>query len=597
MRKTFTAFVVLCFAAAAVAGTGAKQHIHKIDKSKRPWAIVGDEPLPVSIGKAKPGYTSNAIGPGEVLMESTYDYGSNGGVLSNIVDYGDGTIAIARMGATTLPPLTSPDRGTFFSFFDGTTWSPMTKVEQVRRGWSNLATLADGRSVVSSHVANEINVDAVKGLGIWTSTIAASSTTVAPQWPRMTVDEQDNIYIVSTLNDAGGALFGVVYPKEVAVSSDDGVTWSFTVLMPDTATRVPSFAPDDQAIASQGNNAAVVVAETGNDIHLWTSTNNGATWSYRKLTDNPVTLPPEGSADLPAGSCDVAYDNNGNLHIFFETYLGLPDSAGNILLYESTGSGIYHWSEATGVNEVVDFSDIPGADQEINPFAGNLGFSDQTDIDGNVVFQPQVGFDTNNNMYLMFGSFRPNDFDPDSAHYTDVYAIGSADGGATWGPVVNVTDSPQSEDNWASLAKNIGNELRFVYSSDGSTGNAVQGNGVEPTTYLYYSFPTANIPLTPGAVDGRPNSGVPASFALHQNFPNPFNPSTSISFDLSKSSNVNLSVYDVNGKLVATLVNGRIEAGKHSVAWNAGKNIPSGIYFAKLQSEGLNSVLKMTLLK
>lgn len=592
MRNLFTAMLCLCFAAAALAGTGAKQSLHKIDKAKQRQLIRGDEPIPAP-QTAGALYKTNAIGPGVLLMESTYDYGSNGGVLSNIVDFGDGTLAVGRMGATTIPVT---DRGTYYSYFDGTTWSPMTKVEQASRGWSNLSALADGRNVTVAHIANEVNVDALKGLGIWTSSVTGFSTGTRAIWPRMTIDGQDNIIVVTTVDDAGGNIVGVPYPKEVAISTDDGATWGYTILVPDTTARVPSFAPDDQDIASQGNNVAVAVAETGNDIHLWTSADNGATWTYQNLTNNPTTLPPGTSADLPAGSCDVIYDKNGNLHIFWESYTGLPDSAGTAIdLFESGTAGIYHWSAATGVTEVVDFNDIPGSDQEIGLFSGNLGAFDQHNVDGNVVCQPSAGVDADNNLYLLFAAFRPNDFDPDSAHYTDIYAIGSADGGANWGPVTNITDSPQSEDLWASLAPNVGDSLRLVYSSDGSTGNSIQGGGAAPTSYLYHAVAKSNIVLT--SVSDRPASGVPASFALHQNFPNPFNPATNLTFEVAKPAEVNLSVYDVNGKLVATLVNGLVQAGHHNVTWNPAKSVSSGIYFAKLKSAGFSQVTKMTLMK
>ncbi len=592
MRKLFTATLCLCFAAAAFAGTGARQDLHKIDKAKRQQMIRGDEPIP-AIPAGRVLHKTNAIGPGVLLMQSTYDYGSNGGVLSNIVDYGDGTLAVGRMGATDAG---TTDRGTYFSYFDGTTWSPMTKVEQVRRGWSSISALADGRSVTVSHIANEVNVDALKGLGIWTSSITGNIGAAADQWPRLTVDGKDNIIICSTTNATVPPVTGVGLIKSVAVSRDGGATWSFQYLWPDTSTRKPSFSADDQDIASFGDKVAVVVAETGDDIHLWTSSDNATTWTYQNLTNNPRTLPPGTSADLPAGSCDVIYDKNGNLHIFWESYTGLPDSAGTgIDLFESGAAGIYHWSAATGITEVADFGDIPGSDQEIGLFSGNLGAFDQHNIDGNVVCQPSAGVDAQNNLYLLFASFRPNDFDPDSAHYTDVYAIGSGDGGASWGPVINVTDSPQAEDTWASLAVNVGDSLRFVYSSDGSTGNSIQAGGVAPTNYLYYAIAKSRIVLT-GVAD-RPISSVPNSFALHQNFPNPFNPATNLTFEVAKPAEVNLSVYDVNGKLVATLVNGLVQAGKHNLTWNPAKNLSSGVYFAKLKSAGFSQVTKMTLMK
>ncbi|MCK6562226.1 T9SS type A sorting domain-containing protein [candidate division KSB1 bacterium] len=589
MRKLFTAMLCLCFAAAAFAGTGAKQELHKIDKAKRQQMIRGDEPIPaVQTGRVL--HKTNAIGPGAFLMETTYDYGSNGGVLNNLVDYGDGTLAVGRMGAT---DAAATDRGTYFSYFDGTTWSPMTKVEQVRRGWSSIAALADGRSVTLSHVANEVNIDALKGLGIWTSSITGNIGAAADQWPRLTVDGKDNIIVCSTTN---ATINGVALVKSIAVSRDEGATWSFQYLWPDTSTRKPGFSADDQDMASQGDNVAVVVAETGADIHLWTSSDNATTWAYQNLTNNPTTLPPGTSADLPAGSCDVIYDNNGNLHIFWESFTGLPDSAGTAIdLYESGTAGIYHWSAATGIAEVVDFNDIPGSDQEIGLFSGNLGAFDQHNVDGNVVCQPSAGLDAENNLYLLFATFRPNDFDPDSAHYTDVYAIGSANGGASWGPVTNLTDTPQSEDLWAYLAPNVGDSLRFVYSSDGSTGNSVQGGGTGSSNHLYYAVAKSKVVLT--GVSDRPVSSVPASFALHQNFPNPFNPATNLTFEVSKPAEVNLSVYDVNGKLVATLVNGVVQAGKHNVTWNPAKNVSSGVYFAKLKSAGFSQVTKMTLMK
>ena len=89
---------------------------------------------------------------------------------------------------------------------------------------------------------------------------------------------------------------------------------------------------------------------------------------------------------------------------------------------------------------------------------------------------------------------------------------------------------------------------------------------------------------------------TPAKFELNQNYPNPFNPSTAIKFSLPTAGNVKLSVYNLLGQEVQTLLNGFMEAGVHTVNFNA-KNINSGIYLYKLEANGLTSVRKMTLLK
>lgn len=78
---------------------------------------------------------------------------------------------------------------------------------------------------------------------------------------------------------------------------------------------------------------------------------------------------------------------------------------------------------------------------------------------------------------------------------------------------------------------------------------------------------------------GVTTAGVPTGFALNLSYPNPFNPSTTIKYDLPVQSNVMLVVYDVLGRKVTELVNGTKEAGYHSATWNASE-MASGVYFA-----------------
>lgn len=89
---------------------------------------------------------------------------------------------------------------------------------------------------------------------------------------------------------------------------------------------------------------------------------------------------------------------------------------------------------------------------------------------------------------------------------------------------------------------------------------------------------------------------APNKFELAQNYPNPFNPSTSIKFNLPQAGNVKLSVYNLLGQEVQTLVNGYKEAGAHVVNFEA-KNLNSGLYLYKLEANGLTSVKKMTFMK
>jgi photosystem II stability/assembly factor-like uncharacterized protein len=93
---------------------------------------------------------------------------------------------------------------------------------------------------------------------------------------------------------------------------------------------------------------------------------------------------------------------------------------------------------------------------------------------------------------------------------------------------------------------------------------------------------------------GDQTSSVPKVFALYQNYPNPFNPSTTIRYSLPKSSYAQLSIFNILGQIVATLVSEKNVEGYHQITWNA--NVPSGIYFYRLQAGEFVETKKMILL-
>ena len=99
-----------------------------------------------------------------------------------------------------------------------------------------------------------------------------------------------------------------------------------------------------------------------------------------------------------------------------------------------------------------------------------------------------------------------------------------------------------------------------------------------------------------------PATPVFADFALHQNRPNPFNPSTEIRFEIpGEGSAIDLAVYDIAGRRVAGLASGFVAGGSHSVVWrgrdDAGRSVGSGVYFYRLEADGFVESRKLLLLK
>jgi hypothetical protein len=94
---------------------------------------------------------------------------------------------------------------------------------------------------------------------------------------------------------------------------------------------------------------------------------------------------------------------------------------------------------------------------------------------------------------------------------------------------------------------------------------------------------------------------IPETWALYPNYPNPFNAGTVIRYDLPHASDVTLDIYNILGQRMATLVDGREEAGSHMVSWDGrsrtGRTVASGVYFYRLVANGQVAMKKMTLLR
>jgi hypothetical protein len=132
--------------------------------------------------------------------------------------------------------------------------------------------------------------------------------------------------------------------------------------------------------------------------------------------------------------------------------------------------------------------------------------------------------------------------------------------------------------------QNPGHSLMYVYHK--------WDNGV-PTQYVEYpEFDPITVAMS-AVADG---ANMPTQFALDQNYPNPFNPTTEIAFDLAKSGRVALTIYNVLGQEVTTLIDREMDAGSHSVQWDA-SNVSSGVYFYRISAGDFNQTKKMLLLK
>ena len=187
------------------------------------------------------------------------------------------------------------------------------------------------------------------------------------------------------------------------------------------------------------------------------------------------------------------------------------------------------------------------------------------------------------------------------------------------GPAVHLTWITESEmENLGFILERVNDEGAWEEIASYLTHDALQGQGStsRQTEYHYReSVPSIGAKLNYRLIDVsykgvrtyhtlKPEDwtiDLPGEFALQGNYPNPFNPSTTIKYEIATDSQVSLVIYDVKGEIIQTLVSGRQSAGWYDISWNGqtsdGYTVSTGIYFARLVAGDHDQVIKMLYLK
>ncbi len=323
------------------------------------------------------------------------------------------------------------------------------------------------------------------------------------------------------------------------INPDEPTNWSTPVVMD----------PNDPDILYYGTDR---VYRTTNGANNWTSISPDLTDDIPGTRLGTVT-----TIDVAPTNSDVIYAGTDDSHVWVTT-----DNGTNWT--DISGTLPYRWVTRVKVdpnnenNVYVTFSGLRWHDPQSHVFKStNMGV-EWTDISSNLPDAPVNAFAVDNN-------------DPDRLYLgSDVGAFMSFNGGLSWQPIADGLPVVSVYDMKIHPVENylaIGTHGRSMYKID--LGQFV---------------------------DVKDRSAEVKGFNLSQNFPNPFNPSTNISFSVQHLSFVTLKVYDALGEEAASLINEEKSPGTYTINFNA-QNLSSGVYYYRIQAGNFTETRKMILLK
>ena len=381
----------------------------------------------------------------------------------------------------------------------------------------------------------------------------------------------DGGYVVSGMTAPLG--FSIVDVYLIKTDSSGNTLWTKTFPGSDTFKRNSVQQTSDGGYAVVGSTFTLVTFS--NDVYLIkTNANGDSLWAKTfggSNDDFGMFIRQTSDSEFAIAGVTTSFGAGNNDALLLKT-----NSSGNIIFSITSTSGENGSISPSGIVNI-----NYGSSQRFT-FSPNIGYRVDSVLVDEIKKDSLVGytFKNINSNHTISVKFKISSY--------SITAIAGSHGTVLPSGTVNV---------------NYGSSQRFTFSPNtGYHIDSVIVDGMQTDSTIGYTFydVTANhrivvkFALSTGFAELSNN--IPTVFSLHQNFPNPFNPTTEIKFDIPVDVFTTLKVYDVLGKEVATLVNGMETAGYKSVKFDA-TSLHSGLYFYKLTTPTFSQTRKLLLLK
>jgi hypothetical protein len=388
-------------------------------------------------------------------------------------------------------------------------------------------------------------------------------------------------------NPNAGITSGGAYRVAVSKSGNVGIFWQNSSTAGDPTDQALFFAQSKDGGATWPTTMTYIAEAPGNSTRQETD-NQGFTYSW-----------------TPGGSLDMWYDGDSAQFIYGGYYL---DAADNVFI---PASNTLYYVSGTDLSDTIPIANVSltgGAGAIPNSLDVHTGVLTDMQSNEHIEF-PSVARFNSNNFAVFYQTFIEGDTEDFGTPGTDtIYPYGNifysatADHGQTWSdPVSVLLDNgtqhfdfryPQTSD--FNPISGTSGTCHILFSVDTAAGIVDSvGKAWAGFDAISYSHLAVQVPITAGVAN---NPSESASLDVLQNYPNPVSGSTTISFTLKNDATVTLTVEDMLGRPLATIINGRLGAGMHSVVFN-GANLQSGVYRYTLRADGESVSRSMSLLK
>lgn len=476
----------------------------------------------------------------------------------------------------------------YISTDKGATWTYIADVPSVRSGFPTITGMSDGTALIANHNLDagglqriQVYKDAASGLGSFTRLDPPNGNGYF--WPRVistTILSLSNKFLV--VASADSTKYNVC--TNINATPGSWLGWQALPFAEKVETYALARGNDGRLGIAYLNDNSLYPANYG-DVYFIESTNNGSSFSSPlKIFDaNFLT-------DSLAGfrGISMVYSNNIPC-VAFETVKQATD----FTYFPGAPSKIRFWSSV-----------LPGTDPNRSVVAvdsSKVGFNPYVGVNDVMapICRPVIGISTTNNiLFIVFmaasGSVGGTTI-PTS--YKDIYITYGTPFYWITRPMRLNPVSPRRDWTFPGVSP-INDNFGLIYYSnilalvDDVPGTYVNGQGNGQSLAQWVNIRASNFLEGINPI----SSEVPLTTKLYDNYPNPFNPATRIKFDLSKSSEIKLCVYDLTGREVNRIASGFTKAGTYSTDFN-GSNLPSGVYFCKLTTQNSSQTIKLMLIK